>query len=444
MSEHAGSAKPPLRADMRESLADRVYDAIYEEEDARACADISEDACTNVPANFFLTAVSMSLTKLGDALINAKTSLPWLLASLGSPAWIAAILVPVRESGSMLPQLAVASWIRRLPLRKWTVVVGTLVQAACVLAIGGCALVLEGALAGLAILSLVVFFSLARGFCSVGSKDVLGKTVPKRRRGRVTGVSAGVAGVGTLVCAIGVWRSEELSSYLWIFFGGGLLWLAAAVIYARIVEEPGATEGGSNGLLEAFRRLSILRDDADFRRFVIVRSLLVGTALMAPFLVLLARERSDASLAYFLGAQGAASMLGGPLWGSFADRSSRQVLVLTGFSAGLLGLLVVAVVRWSEQTADSTWFLPLVFFVLAALHDGVRLGRKTYVVDLGSGNKRTDFVAVSNTVLGVVLLLAGAVAAMAEQLAPGAAILILALMAFAAAYLGRRLPEEQH
>lgn len=52
----------------------------------------------------FITAHGMQ--SVGDQVINAKTVLPWLLASMGSASWVLALLVPVRESGSMLPQAA--------------------------------------------------------------------------------------------------------------------------------------------------------------------------------------------------------------------------------------------------------------------------------------------------------------------------------------------------
>ena len=50
--------------------------------------------------------------------------------------------------------------------------------------IGLAALFLNGQVAGWAIIALLVLFSLARGFSSVAAKDVLGKTIPRPRRGR--------------------------------------------------------------------------------------------------------------------------------------------------------------------------------------------------------------------------------------------------------------------
>ncbi|MFU8814958.1 MAG: MFS transporter [Pseudomonadales bacterium] len=426
-------------------VSERLYAALYEDEDARVCTDISDAACNAVPENFVLNTIAQAATKLGDALINPKTTLPWLLTALQAPGWIAGLLVPIRESGSMLPQLGIAAWMRTLPLRKWSYVAGAVAQGMAVLGLALTALLLSGEAAGIAVLALVVAFSLARGFCSVASKDVLGKTVPKTRRGRVTGFAASAAGLGTLLFAFILWQTPEDGDrpYVALFVAAGLLWFVAAAIYALIREEPGATDGDGNGLSKAFASLSLLRDDGDFRRFLVTRGLLVGSALAAPFLVVLANQRADTSLAYFLLAQGAAALCSGPFWGALADRSSRRVLLMTGLGSGLLGTTVFLVDGLAPGLAATAWFLPGAFFVLSVLHDGVRLGRKTYVVDLAGGNRRTDYVAVGNTLIGVFLLIAGGITAMVQLISTAAAILVLSLAAFAAAWLARSLPEVQ-
>ena len=48
---------------------DRLYALVANEEDARACAEISDDACRVVPGNFFLTMGTLVLTKIGDLLV---------------------------------------------------------------------------------------------------------------------------------------------------------------------------------------------------------------------------------------------------------------------------------------------------------------------------------------------------------------------------------------
>jgi hypothetical protein len=79
--------------------------------------------------------------------------------------------------------------------------------------------------------------------------------------------------------------------------------------------------------------------------------------------------------------------------------------------------------------------------LLCVAHNGVRVGRKTYVIDLGSGNRRTDYVAVSNSVIGVLLLAVGAVGALVPVVGHAGVIAILSLLGFAGALMSARLPE---
>jgi len=49
-------------------------------------------------------------------------------------------------------------------------------------------------------------------------------------------------------------------------------------------------------------------------------------------------------------------------------------------------------------------------------------------VDLAEGNTRTDYIAVSNSVMGLILLLTGAVTAALAVLGPQAALLFLSCL----------------
>jgi hypothetical protein len=444
---------PFLRSLFDSNRLDRLYQQLVNEEDARVCRDISDTACKVVPGNFFLQITTQFFTKLGDAIANPKTVLAWLLAALSAPAVFTAFLVPIRESGSLIPQLVIASYVRQMPVRKWVFVLGAVLQAVAVFGMALVAARLTGTAAGLGLIGALIVFSLARGLCSVASKDVLGKTVPKTRRGRVSGWSETLAGLITigigaflLVSGQSSTGSAETPVGTWVLLlsiAGGL-WLVGAGTYAAIREDAGATEGGGNALTEAVKRLALLKEDAPFRRFVIARSLLLCSALSAPFFILLAHENTDGAvlvLGLFVIADGLASLTSAPFWGGFADRSSRSVMVIAGAASALVGLLLVGLVEFGGGLAESTWLYPLFFFFLAIAHAGVRMGRKTYVVDLAGGNKRTDYVAVSNTVIGVVLLITGSVGALANAISISGVIVVLAAMGLAGAWLSSRLPE---
>jgi MFS family permease len=432
------------------SRLDRAYQAIVNEEDARVCTDISDEACHFVPRNFFLIGISKTLTSLGDHLANPKTVLAWLLGFVGAPAAFVALLVPVRESGSMVPQLFIAGFVRRLPRRKFVWVLGGVLQALAVLGMGWVAVGCEGAMAGWLILLLLIAFSLSRGLCSVASKDVLGKTIPKTRRGRLTGLAAAVSGLAAVMLGIymGAFRQEldPSSFYAGLLMAAALFWFAAAFLYANIQEFAGETEGGGNAFSEAFRRLSLLRTDRTFRRFVITRALLLCSALSAPYYVMLAQQRHGidfSTLGWFILANACATSLSAAFWGAMADVSSRRVLLISAAMAALLGVVVFVVASIDTPLSHAGWTYPAAFFVLGIAHSGVRLGRKTYIVDMARGNRRTDYVAVSNTVIGIILLIVGLSAPLAGAMTPAGIILLLSCFGLIGVGVGAALPEAE-
>lgn len=428
-------------------VSDSVYELLTSDEDARLCEEIGDAACQEAPQSFVLTLVSYSLTKLGDAIASPKTTLAWLVTLVGAPAFVLGLIVPIRESGSMIPQLFIGSAVRRLPVRKWVWVAGSVGQAACIVGMGFVAIALTGKTAGWAIIGLVVLFSLFRGLCSVAAKDVLGKTIPKPKRGQLNGWSASVAGlvsigVGVLLMTpVGNQLDEALLGLL--LFAAAGLWLLAAAVYSQVPEHSGETAGGRS-ILEAIGQLRLIAVDKSFRQFVITRALLMCSALSAPFYVALAQQNLGSPI-YLLGAfiiaAGIASLISAPIWGRYADASSKSVMITAALITSGAGIAVFIVSRTLPALSGMTWFLPIAYFVLSLAHSGVRVGRKTYVVNLGTGNKRTDYVAISNTVIGVLLLLVGAVGALAPVIGNDGVIGLLAFMGLAGAAYATRLPD---
>ncbi|MBC53227.1 MAG: MFS transporter [Gammaproteobacteria bacterium] len=424
-----------------------LYERLAEDDEGRVCKDISDEACRETPGNFLSTLMANTASNVADRLASAKTTLPWLLIQVGAPDWLISLLVPIRESGSMLPQMLIGAWVRGQAIRKWIWVVGGAVQGLALLLMVWGALTLQGLVAGLVIVALLMVFSLARGACSVAYKDVLGKTIPKTRRGRLSGWISAIAGlsaftVGLLLSTTG--DSEAIGFYAGLLAAGAALWLLAIIAYARITEFPGATEGGANGLSEAFARLSLLREDKAFRQFVIARALAMGSGLVAPFYIALAQDDlgSAASLlGIFIAVEGLAGLLSSPVWGRWADRSSRQVFTVACALASVTSLTVAAWSTLAVSAAASQWFYPAAFFVLGVSHAGVRLGRKTYLVDMAGGNKRTDYVAVSNTVIGLLLLVSGVLGALAALVSVPLVIVLLGLAGLLGAGLSLRWQE---
>ena len=180
----------------------RLYEWLTGDEDSRMCDDIPDEACNQQPRNFSLHIWAALGNKLADELSSARLVLPWLMGIIGAPVWMVGLLVPIREAGALLPQMFVAGFIRLQPKRKWVWVVGALIQALAALALAMLALFSTGTLGGALVLATLTLLSLARGLSSIATKDVLGKTIAKRRRGTLMGWSGSVAGGATLAAGV--------------------------------------------------------------------------------------------------------------------------------------------------------------------------------------------------------------------------------------------------
>ena len=425
-----------------------LYNRITGDEDARVCKDIPDAACHDQPRNFFAYLLANLLGKVADEIASAKLVLPWLFGALGVPASFTGFLVPIREGGVLLPQLAVAAVVRQLAIRKYVWLVGAVLSCLSLLGMALSAVSLEGSAAGAAIILMLIIFSVSRGLCSVSAKDVLGKTVSKSRRGILMGWSASLSGV--VIILVGLWMgglgSEQAASnvFAMLLVTAGILWLFAAIAFSMVVEQPGATEGGGNALTVALRQLKLLRDDLPFRRYVIARILLLSVALAPPFYVLVAQQQSQGGLlglGALIIANGLAASLSSPFWGYLGDRSSRTVMSLAAAGAGLLGIVTFAAVSLEWRWATSELGLAMIFLLLNVMHSGVRLGRKVYLVDLATGENRAAYVAVSNTVIGVMMLAGGLIGLLGDWLGSAAVVLVLALLSSLAAAYVTSLPQ---
>ena len=66
--------------------------------------------------------------------------------------------------------------------------------------------------------------------------------------------------------------------------------------------------------------------------------------------------------------------------------------------AALAGFATVVVHRADDLPYAAAW-LAVTYFLLNVAHEGVRLGRKTHLIDIATAENRASYVAVSNTVI---------------------------------------------
>ncbi|WP_293829536.1 MFS transporter [uncultured Corynebacterium sp.] len=386
---------------------------------------------------------SNGLQNIGDQIVAPKTVLPWLFGAAGVPAVLTSFLVPIRESGSMLPQAFLSPWVTSKRSRKRVWLIGSWGQAIAAGLIALSALLLDGTPLGAVILILLAAHALFRSLCSLAGKDVQGRTISKGRRGSITGRATALAGAFTL--AIGLlltFLPNNLPQWTIaaLLAGGALTWALASLVFSGI-DEPEAEPESKDG--QSMKEMwALVKGDRDLQKFLVVRSLMLVTALSTPFIVVLAgNEGADLTgLGAFIIASGGASLLGGRVSGKLSDRSSKSTMA---WAAGIASTVIVALVASARlaPSAVNAWVMPLGFFLVNLAHTAVRVSRKTYLVDMADGDKRTMITGASNTVMGVVLLVVGAVSSAIAVLGPQAALIFLAAVGYAGVVGARNLKE---
>lgn len=413
----------------------------------RACREIPESSCHERKYNTTLNVANGAVTKLAEQLAGPNLVLVWLLQVIGSPMWMLGFLAPIKQTASLLPQMVIAGQIRRLAVRKWVWVGAALLQTACLLLMLLVSGICTATVAGGAILVLFAVFSMASGTASVAFQDVLGKTVEKGHRGKLLAMRALIGGGLTLLVG-GVLSmlknsGDSLLIIQLLLVVSAILWALGGLLFAMIREDPGATAGARNPISEIGHGLEFFRRYIGFRRFLYARALLLCVELSAPFFFIHASSLGSINpgdIGLLVAVIGLSQLLSSPFWGRMADQTSRQVMEYSAIIAGAAALLAL-VLAWLPSVVVQKGLYLVVFILIGLAESGVRLGRKTYLVDAVPAQDRATYAALSNCVVGILAMLLGVLGVVAQVLGVSWLIAILGILAMGAALLCRLMPE---
>jgi len=430
----------------QERLIEEAYEVLSGEDTDRACKAIPDEACKNVPRNYVLNVLNGSCTKLAEQLAGPKVVLPWLLSAIGAPAFLSGLLMPIKQAGSLIPQLIVSGKIREYPVRKWFWVGAGISQSIFLVLMIFAVLLFSPTLAGYTIVILLLLFSTASGVGSVAFKDVVGKTIDKGVRGRMLANRAAIGGALTIGAGLAlkffVGEQGNSNNYLYLIGIAAILWFLGAVFFAFKKEYHGATEGGRNAIKEARAGFTIFSKDANYRNYLLAKVFLVSIEIAAPFYVLHSKKVISGTietLGIMIIAVGLANIISSPFWGKFADTSSKNTMIY----AGLIGALTAVFALLFTLLPDSlqtSYMYGIVFVLLGIAEAGVRLGRKTYLLDYLDEKDRPTYIAFANSSIGIVTLGIGALLGVIIQyLGIHALLYVLIGMGLVGSYLSLRL-----
>jgi hypothetical protein len=382
----------------------------------------------------------LSLNKLADLLISAKTTLPALMLSIGAPTWMVGWLVPIRESGALLPQALLSFYLRDHSKRHIVWRAGMIIQTlsvACILlalfmASSGAT---NTAVSGAIVLIALILLSLGRSACSLTVKDMEADVAEKGERGNLIGMASTISGVATLAVALPLLLvSEALDKRMLM----GIIGFSASVFALTLVcMWPIKTDVNIGKDSDSNTSVFSVNFDSTVYKFIFVRGLFVHSALVAPYFMIQKEESAANLLPIYIAAEALATLLSSLIWGKVADKSARLTLQIAGAMAlvACIGLLV--------SNSESLVLSAALFFVLSIAHAGVRTGRKTYSLDVKEGQERTELVGFSNTSIGLILLAFGSLYAALTPVLTFSVVYVMAAMIALAIVTTLILPKEK-
>ncbi|BDX07052.1 MFS transporter [Planctobacterium marinum] len=339
--------------------------------------------------------------KVIDLLISPKTTLPWLIASLPGGAWLLPLLAPIREAGSMLPQW----WIQQSALgchsrRDFGWRIGIAVQLFGVSGFVFTGLLLTEELMPWGILLSLTVLSLGRAFTSVFSKDIQADVIEKQRRGRFTGLVSSLSGALSIVFAlllIGDFFGENRR-----LINMGFVVVLVSVIVALLFSFSVQTSTEAKDKEATPSIFAQFSNNVLLRHMVLSRCFLLHAMLAIPFITVVMAQGAQLAIGWLVLASGLSALTASYLWGWMSDKRN----ILTLFVASCLCLVALLSIIWAVEALPH-WLNFVLFYLLLVGYDGIRVGRKTLLLNVTNENNRLGFVGAGNTTVGIFLLLSG-------------------------------------
>jgi MFS family permease len=371
----------------------------------------SEPLPPNYRWNFGAFVADYASFLIAFSFISAASVLPAFVRQLTTSTLLIGFSSTVFNAGWTLPQLATARLLRDKPRKKPFLILGMPIRAT----IPVIAIALWAGLASRPSAMLVLFFScmalfaLSDGFISVPWFEILARTIPNRRRGRLMGVSqfiggaAGI-GVGALVGLIlDRWSFPQNYALLFTCASAGM---AVSTVALVLLREPPAEEKPDDAEQRSGNWLRILGTDADFRRLMVCRILVGMISLATPFYVTHAADAMglpESIIGSFVIAGTAGSLASSVLLGLASERIGTRFIIrfTSAISiAGPLFVLAVDVLRigWLTQA------YPIAFVALGVTTSSWMLGFTNYMLEMSPDAIRPAYMGLGNTLMGVMAL----------------------------------------
>lgn len=370
--------------------------------------------------NFLAISGDFIFFGIGLAFASQTTVLPSFVATLTSSTLLIGLVSTLANGGWLLPQLFAANATAGKPRRKASILVPAVANRVLFLAIAPLMWILVPRSPRAAVtvfLALYGGFYLLDGVASVSWLDMLAKLLRPQLRARLISVGqagSGIAGVAAGALVAVILASPRLAypaNYVLLIALGAILFAVSLGCIALTKEEPEHTGERPLPWPDFFRRLGrILRDDAPYRRAVLVQVLFTLAGAAAPFYVIHGLETlgfPESSVGLFTSAQVAGGVVSAVLMGWLGERrGTRAVMRLWGAMSAVTPLLALglSLSRAGLSTTALLYAYAAVFVVVGAQANTLMAGFLNYVLEYAPTSTRAIYIGFANTASAIQLV----------------------------------------
>lgn len=372
---------------------------------------VAEQAERNATWNFSVNLADIIFITLGLSLISRETVLPLLVSHLTDSKIAVGLLPAVWSLGYYLPQLLTANFTEGLRYKKpFVMLVGGLGERVPYLLVGLAVLFLAES-SPLAVLVLLLLgigtAGASAGIATPAWFDMIAKVIPIQRRGLWSGLGHGV---GALLGVAGAWVvGRVLDAYAYPGNFATLLFLAfffvsVSWVALSLTREPPSTSTKERiPLIRYLGQLpAVLDRDANYRRYLISRTIVNLGAMATGFFIVYGKERfalDGAAVGLLTGVLIGSVAVMNVLWGVTGDRVGHKT-VLVGAAIAMTAAPLVALLA-----PDSAW-LALTFVLLGTALAGEHASSLNIILEFCAEEDRPTYIGLTNTLLAPVLILA--------------------------------------
>lgn len=383
-----------------------------------------------VRRNFALGVFNGAAFRFAEALIDPPLVLTWFVSHLTPSNLLAGLVVPLGDAGWFLPQIFVSTRVQRMERKMPSYTIAAVIRTLVWIILAAVVWLVDDPLVLLVgFFVLYIIARLSAGLAGLTFFDVVAKTIPARRRGSFFAwrqLLGGLLGLG------GGWIVKTVLNHPALPFprGNAVLFLLYCAVmapafaaFALIREPPGPVVAGTVTVGEQLRRAGqLLRTDRVYRRYMAARLSLAMANIALPFYGIYAKNvlgAPEGMVGVYVVVRVGALLLFNLPWGRLSDRrGNRLVMRLVSLGSGattLLALALVGLVGFFPSVLgglgpQGAWLpylaLPL-FFLDGAVRPAQILAGSNYLLELVSEADRPLYLGLSNTLMGIVVLISG-------------------------------------